>query len=83
MSNNEIDAHIAGLESQLAELKTILYGATTDSASSTATGANSDELAAKDKEISLLKAENKKLNYRILTLVRSMGEMRDQSVTRK
>ncbi|KAJ3291954.1 hypothetical protein HDU79_001884 [Rhizoclosmatium sp. JEL0117] len=70
----EVDACIQGLESQLAELKAIIYGAT--DAPTTNSSSPSTELSKKDKEIEELKAENKKLQYRIMTLVRTVGEKR-------
>ncbi|KAJ3030923.1 UNVERIFIED_CONTAM: hypothetical protein HDU68_007284 [Siphonaria sp. JEL0065] len=87
---NEIDAYVSGLESQLAELKAIIYGrplrchcqvpnvmlvGATDTAPP-GNAAGSSESASKDKEIEALKAENKKLQYRIMTLVRTVGEKR-------
>ncbi|KAJ3232790.1 hypothetical protein HDU78_006851 [Chytriomyces hyalinus] len=71
MTHSEIEQHIVGLEKQLAQLKAIVYGSQgSDNAATSTTN------AAKDQELEKLKLENKKLDYRIKQLLRTVSEKR-------
>ncbi|KAJ3229977.1 hypothetical protein HDU81_004841 [Chytriomyces hyalinus] len=72
MTHSEIEQHIAGLEKQLAQLKEIVYGAQGSGNAATTSTTN----AAKDQELEKLRIENKKLDYRIKQLLRTVSEKR-------
>ncbi|RUP46586.1 hypothetical protein BC936DRAFT_146769 [Jimgerdemannia flammicorona] len=78
MSSTPIEVTIAGLKAQVVELKEIIKGPTpaasseTTSAAATPPESEAAPSGADAKEVEALRAENQKLNFRIVHLLRAL-----------